>query len=139
MRDGDIGNRELPRAWFVVEGFVLLEQKPGKHKAKRIRDEYVMNTYLYKRTWDLVWRMDVRVNLVTFVTDSAWITAVQEWLDEVDFPAPLYAYSFERFLDEIVTLPSTWAVVHADATRELTYGPKGILADPSEDFDLTQY
>lgn len=136
MRNGDLGNFELPRMWFVVEGVVLLPNGSGdKPSAKKLRSMYTLSTFAYKRVWDLVWRYDFRVNLVTFNTDPDYVAAVQDWLDEVDFPAPLYAYTFEEFVDSIVTLPSCFAVYDANPKRAFTFGPKGALIDAHRDFD----
>lgn len=143
MRHGDLGNSELPRIWFVVEGLVLLQIKPVKTPrswtAKSARDflhnTYEMNTFVRKRIWDIVWRKDYRCNLVTFNVNVNYVQALQEWFDSQDYPAPLYSYPRDRFMDEVVTLPSCWQVLDPDPTSTLLYGPKGTYFAPNEDFD----
>jgi hypothetical protein len=144
MRNGDISNRELPRIWWVVEGLVLLPIKempstwrtPSRDRMLRmLRDSYEMNTLVKKRIWDMLWRYDVRSNLVSFNDNEAYAQALQEWLDEIDYPAPLYSYTHERFMDEVVTLPSCWQVLDPDPSRSLTYGSKGTFFAPNDHFD----
>jgi len=137
MRNGDLGNFELPRMWFVVEGIVLLptKAKRKKHAAKHVRDDFELSVIAMRRVWDLVWRYDFRVNLVTFEQDPDYVAALQEWLDAVDYPAPLYSFSLEEFMDTVVVLPSCYAVFDADARRAFMYGGKGVHVDAHTDFD----
>lgn len=143
MRNGDLGNGELPRIWWVVEGLVLLDIKPiseprswSASKARDfLRNSYEINTFVKKRIWDITWRKDIRCNLVTFHTNPHYVQALQDWFDEVDYPAPLYPYTQEQFMDDVVTLPSCWQVLDPNPNSSLTYGVKGTFFAPNEDFD----
>jgi hypothetical protein len=147
VQGGDISNAEAPRLWFVCEGLVLIPVKtqtftmPGKRMGSKRRAEnavraaYEFNTYIFKRVWDLTYRLDYRCSVVTFNTDELWLEVVQEWFDEIDFPAPLRAYTPERFMDEVVTLPSCARVFDPDPSNRFRYGAKSAVISPHFDFE----
>lgn len=149
MKDGDISNAEAGRLWFVAEGLVLLPLKYDHQRvfarAKRIgwrrsldnylRSSYELSTWAYKRMWDLAWRYDLRLAIVTFNTVPDWADIVGAWLDEFDIPAPVRAYELEQFRDAIVTLPSCLRVYDCDAARASSFGVKGTYVDPATDFE----
>lgn len=148
MRNGDISNAQSGRLWFVAEGLVLLPikgvivaPKPKRVGMKRaayslLRSSYMINHICYKRMWDLAWRYDFRLAVVTF--NSAfpeWVESLRDWLDEVDIPAAVHAYSYEDFVTNVVSLPSCLRVYDADINRAMSYGAKGSWIDPHYDFE----
>jgi hypothetical protein len=150
MQHGDISNQESGRLWFVAEGLVLLPLKqidhprlmPGARRigwrrslATYVRSSFEVSTWIYKRMWDLAWRFDFRLAIVTFNTTPGWADAIGEYLDEFDIPAPVRGYELDSFKDGIVTLPSCLRVFDPEPARALSFGPKGTYVDPAFDFE----
>lgn len=135
MQDGDISNVEEPRLYFVCEGLVLLPIKERRGTARQLRNSFVVNPIVVKRIWDLMYRVGYRCMIVTFEEEARWVDAVRDWFDEVGIPAPLVAYSRERFMDEVVPLPACARVFDPDPRNTLRYGAKSCVVDPAYDFE----
>ena len=152
VKHGDISNDQAGRLWFVAEGLVLLPVKhenvwlmPSARKignrraiASFLRSTYELNTWTYKRMWDLAWRFDFKLAIVTFNVTPDYGEVLGEWLEEFDIPAPVRAFTYEAFLDSVVMLPSCIRVYDANPSRALSFGSKGTYIDPQHDFEPLQ-
>lgn len=98
---------------------------------------YEVDAHTAKMCWDLMWRRDYKFDVFTFLPEKCE-EAVREWVDRHNVPAVnVHSYDSPAHLARaLVYSPDVQAVVHTDPSSRFTYGPKGLLVDPSQSWGL---
>ena len=140
MQGGDLSNRVEPRLLVVFEGLL------GIHADARARAKYSMamkihrygtairtftlNEQLQKVIWDVTWRYDYAVDVVTFL-DERLADPLIEYLDEQGLPVGRVWYSDKMLLARSLNYrPDVAGVFYPDQADRFTFGGKGYATDP---------
>ena len=128
--------------WFVWEGLVGIEVKEPPTRRhpnfeRTARDCYVINMFVIKRAWDLAYRYDIQLSVVTFLWPETpeWEHAVQAVLDDYSAPLNIYAIDWDVFCHQIVPSPGVFRVFDTDPKRVGRMGGKATLVSAFTDFD----
>jgi hypothetical protein len=126
----------LPRLVVVFEGAVgivpddqrkLYAKLCQKNKWWQAIDCYELNGHMLSKLLDLRWRLDINVNLVTWLGDEA-AEAIQERMDDEGIPVGgCFASTPSRLTRELAYAPDIVAVYDPDPDHVFTYGSKGVV------------
>ena len=138
---GDIDNRVEPRLLVVFEGLL------GIHADIKARAKYstamklhryaaairtfTLNEQLQKVIWDVTWRHDYAVDVVTFL-DERLAEPLTGHLGDQGLPVGKVWYSDKLLLARSLNFrPDVAGVFYADQSDRFTFGSKGYATDPN--------
>lgn len=136
MQGGDLSNR-LPARWlFVYEGVIanVPPERIGEYRRavatrrwKRAAACWQTEPHVQKVIWDLVWRRDFRFDVVTFMGEHM-AEAVELQMQHEALPfSNCWPTSESDLATRLAYMPDVQFVVHADPSRRLAYGNRGLL------------
>lgn len=142
MENGDISNEVVPRLVLTFENLLgLLPDKKAEAKAytyarmgwwKRAIAVFEINELLARKIWDVTWRLNFQVDVITFISPEAAKQIEQRLLDE-DLPIRRVWYADKtKLARQISYMPDLAAIYHADPELQLTFGSKGRFLSPAE-------
>jgi len=140
MQGNDIGGEFVPRLVIVFEGLIgLLPTKTAEVKAqsllrfnryRRFVNQFEINDALAKRMWDVTWRYNMEVDVVTF-TDPRVVAPLEKRLDKEDLPVRRVWFDEVSLLGRrIATMPQVAAIYDANPDHRFTFGSKGRILNP---------
>jgi hypothetical protein len=140
VEKGNISNEVVPRLLIVFEGLIGLLPTPAAlakeaayrktHRWKRAVNCYEINEVMAKHIWDLTWRKNFSIDVVTFM-GSDFAAELRNRLDDERLPLGTVRSSTPGLLSrELAYDPSVFAVYDPDPTHVFTYGGKGRVLDP---------
>lgn len=135
MRNGDISNHTAPRVAIVFEGalgFLETRDEVGFHKLMdkhRYADAvslFKLNDLLVRVIWDRVWRLDMNIDIVTFLGPDAWAQAVAERLGNEELPVgEVWATTPQILARKLLMMPDLIRVYTPFAEHQLLFGGAG--------------
>jgi hypothetical protein len=139
MQGGDISNAVSPRCLYVFEG--LIATAPGGvkssvatkvderlHRWDRIIHRMDFDPTVTQLLWDLVWRHGIRFDVVTYLYDVSFATALFQHLDsELGMPLShvLWYPSPQALANGLAVMPDVARVFDANQQNALAYGGRG--------------
>lgn len=143
MEKGDISGQPTPRLLFVFEGLVAhrgeapLQRIVGaltrRFSALAVQ-QWNIDPVMRQQFWDLFWRHNMRLDVVTFMGDE-FAVALYRRFQDLDLPVS-NVLSFESpaaLASAIAYMPDVAAVYDGDPSRKLAFGSKGrYVSDPSQ-------
>lgn len=145
MQRGDLDNRLPPRWLFVFEG--VIGRVPAERAAdyrramrwsrfKRAANCFEIEPHVQKVIWDLTWRRDYRFDIVTFL-GAGFAEALEVRLTRESLPfSNLWPVTEETLAKRLAFMPDVMYVIHANPSRLLTYGNRGLLVTDPDKLDL---
>ena len=141
MQKGDISNEVVPRLLIVFEGLLGVLDTPKDraaellarkaHRWKSVLAAYTINEMLARHVWDIVWRKNFSVDVVTFLGDD-FADLLQERLDKENLPiGRIRSTTSDKLSRELAYDPSVIAVYDPDPSHRFTYGGKTRIMDPN--------
>lgn len=142
MQGGDISNQVVARIVIVWDNLLgVLPSKPAEAKFstymrlkrwKRAVGLYEINELLARQIWDLTWRYDYSVDVVTFLGGDDFAEAVEARLDREGLPIGHVWYEpADSLARSLAYRPTVACVIHANPHHQFTFGSKGRILDPS--------
>lgn len=142
MQNGDIGNTVVPRLVIVWEHLLgLLPDKTHEAKAAtylklhrwdRAAKTFELNTGLAHQIWDVVWRMNYQVEVVTYL-DEKMIEPIEAWIERHDLPiSRVWADDPDKLSRRLAHMPYVAAVYDPDPAHRFRFGAKGRFMPPHE-------
>lgn len=143
MRGNDLGNRIVPRDVLVWEGLLglLPDERTRKQEAKfRSRrkwqqavDLYQINEIMARKIWDLAWRFDVEVNLLTFLGPEFAEALEARVIDRENLPLRhVWSERPDAFARSLAYQPDLRHVYDPDPAHQFLYGAKGRILSPDQ-------
>lgn len=139
MEGGDISNLVVPRIVVVWDGLLgYLPSKPAEAKFasytrfkrwKRAVALFEINEFMARQIWDLTWRKNFSVDVVTFTGGDAFAEALKERIEDRE-QLPIGHIWFEEpnnLARSLAYRPDVACVIHANHHHQLTFGSKGRL------------
>lgn len=141
MQRGDLSASLPPRWLFVFEGVIAdlpagnVAQFKLAMRMRRLRAAancFELVPHVQKVIWDLTWRRDYRFDIVTFLGDP-FAEALEKRLERESLPfSNLWAVDEESLAQRLAYMPDVMYVIHADPSKHLAYGNRGLLVtDPT--------
>lgn len=140
---GDLSNEISPR-WFVqFERLVGVHETPAKTSAsetyltvrqfKRYIGTYTPDQISRKCAWDLAWRRDIRLELLTFTPEKC-ADHIDRWVEHYGLPfRAIRRYESPAHLGrDLADLVDVTRVVHCDPEAAFAYGGRGVLVSPGQ-------
>lgn len=140
VRNGDLSNGYAPRFVFVWENLVAQCENTSVeavavrlHRWKYAVGLWTVNTHIRKCLWDIAFRQDYRLDLLTFRPEG-FAEALRGKLDYEGLPFSNVLCSTPAiFARKLAFLPDVRAVFDADTSHRFFYGGRGrIVADPNQ-------
>lgn len=136
MQGGDISNLVTPRLVVVWENLLgLLPDKTDEAKFaaymrfrrwRRAVNTFQINEPLAQRIWDITYRMNFSVDVVTFLGGDDFADEVRERLDREGLPIGHVWFEEPHLLARSLSYrPDIACVFDADPRHTLTFGSKG--------------
>lgn len=140
MEGGDISNLVVPRLVIVFENLLgLLPTKADEAKAaayirfgrwNRAARVFQINEALAARIWDVTWRLNYSVDVLTYVSPD-FATAVAKRIDKEDLPVGNVWFDEPHLLARrLAYMPQVAAIYDPDPAHQFTYGSKGRIVSP---------
>jgi hypothetical protein len=140
VKHGDISNDVAPSIVIVWENLLGLLPSPAdrakESAARRMRrwksavNAYTLNEVLAKHMWDLTWRANKTLDVLTYLGDD-FREALEDRIDRENLPVRhVYGYSPAQLAREIAYMRDLEAIFDPDPSRRFTYGGKGRIIDP---------
>jgi hypothetical protein len=140
MIKGDIANNPVPRLVMVFEGLIgtFTDKTRGKFDLalrkgqwKKALELVELNELVVKNIYDLVYRQNFVVDIVTFI-DPEFAEELEIFLEEEQVPvARIYFTTVERLSRSISNRPDIAAIYDGNNSHRFTYGSKGRMVDPT--------
>lgn len=141
MQGGDISNQVVPRLVIVFENLLgILPNKTAEAKAasflkfkrwNRAVNVFEINEALARRIWDVTWRFDFSVDVITYVSEE-FAEAVEKRLEREDIPVRSVWYTEPQVLArKLAYMPQVACVYDPNPHHQFTYGSKGRILDPA--------
>jgi hypothetical protein len=141
MQGGDISNQVVARIVIVWDNLLgIIPSKPAEAKFstylrfkrwKKAVGLYEINEHLARGIWDLTWRHDFAVDVVTFIGGDPFAEAIEQRLEREGLPIGHVWYETpDSLARSLAYRPSVACVIHADTHHQLTFGSKGRLISP---------
>lgn len=148
MLGGDIDNTVVPRLVLVWEHLLglLPDQRAEAKVRNRLRfkrwqsacDVFVINEPLAHRIWDVTWRMNYSVDLITFIGPE-FAEVVAKRIESEDLPIGHVKYENETQLArKLAHMPYVAAIYTPNPQHQFTFGAKGRVVSPSDPHSLDQ-
>lgn len=136
MQGGDISNLVVPRLVIVWENLLgILPEKADEakfstylrfHRWKRAVNVYRINEPLAQRIWDVTFRLNFSVDVVTFLGCEDFAEAVQERIDREGLPVGhVWFEEPSQLARSLAYRPDIACVFDANPHHQLTFGSKG--------------
>lgn len=143
MQGGDISNLVVPRLVIVWDGLLgILPSKTAEAKFdtymrfkryKRAINLYRINEPLAARIWDLTWRLNFSVDVVTFTGGDDFAEHVEKRIERENLPIGHVWFEEPHLLARSLAYrPDIAAVFDANPNHVFTYGSKGRIVSPSQ-------
>lgn len=139
MENGDISNEVVPRLVIVYEGLLGLLPKKSESKFdiavrfgrwKRAVDLFETNDLLARKIWDVTWRYNFSVDVVTFLGDKAR-AQIAARLENEDLPIRrVWETEPNNLSRQIAYMPDLGAIYFANEQLKYTFGSKGRFLSP---------
>lgn len=140
MRGNDLGNKVVPRDVLVWEGLLgLLPDKKIEATEAKFRRKgkwheavacYEVNELLARKVWDLVWRFDFELDLLTYHGVS-FAQALQERMDNENMPfRRVWSEQPNILARSLAIQPDIRTIYDPDPNHQFTYGSKGRVLQP---------
>lgn len=126
MERGDISNAIPMRLMFMWEGCLV---EPAKRRRLDTADRFVrrakVNSHVSARVWDLVWRYDFRLDLLTVLGENL-DDALHEWVDYRSLPfSNVYAFDSKQEAHQfLLTMPHVAKVFVGPDESPILFGGK---------------
>lgn len=141
MENGDISNEVVPRLVLTYENLLgLLPDKKASAKFstyakfgrwKAAIGVFETNEMLARKIWDVTWRFNFQIDVITFLHEDA-VKHIEARLDDEDLPIRRVWFAEPHKLSrQISYMPDLAAVYHADPALQLTFGSKGRFLSPA--------
>ena len=148
MQGGDIDNRVVPRLVIVWENLLgLLPNKAAEAKAasyvkfkrwNRAVNTFEINEALARRIWDVTWRYDFSVDVITYIHED-FVEALENRLDREDIPVRSVWFTEPHVLArKLAYMPQVACIYDPNPHHQFTYGSKGRILNPAQP-DLIGY
>lgn len=142
MQGGDISNQVVPRLVIVFENLLgLLPTKTAEAKAasylrfkrwNRAVNVYEINEGLARRIWDVTWRLDFSVDVITYVSEE-FAEAVEKRLEREDLPIRSVWFTEPHLLArKLAYMPQVACIYDPDPHHVFTFGSKGRIISPAD-------
>lgn len=137
---GDLSNQLPPRMLIVFEGVLatIPKEREAKfnravamHRYRRAVDCFECNRHAIAVVWDWTWRRDVKVDVVSFMPYEDEITRLLERLG-MPFSRMWCSPGPDDLASQLAYMPDVLSVIHADSTRPLAYGGKGLYINDTQ-------
>lgn len=135
MRDNDISNRAAARCAIVFEGALGFLPKDKEREFGKLMEKgrwsdavglWEVNDYLARIIWDRVWRMDMNIDVVTFLGPDGFAEALAERLGSEDLPVnEVWATTPKILARKLPMMPDLIRVYDPYEQHQLYYGGKG--------------
>lgn len=141
MQGGDIDNRVVPRLVIVWENLLgLLPNKTSEAKVasyvkfkrwNRAANVFEINEALTRRIWDVTWRLNFSVDVITYISPD-FVEALQERIDREDIPVRSVWHTEPHVLArKLAYMPQVACVYDPNPHHLLTFGSKGRIINPA--------
>lgn len=141
MQGGDISNQVAPRLVIVFENLLgLLPSKTAEAKAasfikfkrwNRAVNVFEINEALARRIWDVTWRLNFSVDVLTYVSPE-FAEAVEKRMEREDLPVGHVWFEEPNVLArKLAYMPHVACVYDPDPRHQFTYGSKGRIISPA--------
>ncbi len=138
----DLGNKVLPRDALVFEGLLGILQDPkvaaqATKFAKRGKWReavacYDMNELLSRKIWDLVFRFDIEIDLLTYVSRE-FALALEDRMNNEDMPFRRVWFEEPNMLARrLATMPNLRTIYDPDPAHQFLYGGRGRIITPDQ-------
>lgn len=138
MQGGDIDNRVVPRLVIVWEHLLGLHTSKAAeakfssymrfHRYKRAVNTFDVNEQLARRIWDVTYRLNFSLDVVTHLGGEEFGEALSERLDRENLPiGHIWYEDANQLARDLAYRIDIAAVFFADPRYQLTYGSKGRL------------
>lgn len=138
MQGGDISNQVVARIVIVWDNLLgILPSKPAEAKFtaymrfkrwKKAVGSFEINEHLARGIWDLTWRYDFSVDVVTFLGGDDFAEEVEHRLDREGLPiGHVWFETPDSLARSLAYRPNVACVIHANPHHQLTFGSKGRL------------
>jgi hypothetical protein len=137
MQGGDLSNSVVPRLVIVWDNLLgVLPSKPAEAKFstyirfkrwKKAVSLFEINEGMARQIWDLTWRKNFAVDLVTFTAGDDFAEALRERIEDRE-QLPIGHVWFEEpnnLSRSLAYRPDIACVIHANPHHQLTFGSKG--------------
>lgn len=142
MQNGDIGNTVVPRLVIVWEHLLgLLPDKADEakfatylrfHRWRRAVNVFAVNQALAQRIWDVTFRLNFSVDVVTFLGGEDFADAIQERIDRENLPiGHVWFEDPQQLARSLSYRPDIACVFSPDPHHLLTFGSKGRTLNPA--------
>lgn len=142
MRNGELSNVRLPRAYIVFENLIgLLPDRKSKlahdlaiklKKWEQAAAYYQLNIQTSQGMRDLYFNRNFNVDVITFI-DPAFVNPLRDRLDSRNLLfGGVHYYDKQELLGDLTYDPSILAVLDPDPSRILTWGSKGRYCSPEQ-------
>lgn len=141
MQGGDISNEVVPRLVIVFENLLgLLPSKVDEAKLasylrfrrwKRAANLFTLNEMLAARIWDVTWRLNFSVDVITYIGPE-FAEALEHRIDREGLPVGHVWHEDPYVLArKLAYMPHVACVYDPDPRHQFTYGSKGRLVSAS--------
>ena len=142
MQGGDISNQVVARIVIVWDNLLgVLPSKAAEAKFatfmrfkrwKKAVNLYEVNESVARQIWDLTWRKDFAVDVVTHLGGDDFAEALEQRLDREGLPVGHVWFEDPNSLARSLAYrPSVACVITANPDHQLTFGSKGRIVSAS--------
>ncbi len=134
MQGNDLGNEVVPRILLVWEGLVAVPPIKFSLKSRVFRglgnethlvDQYQPNDLVCRKIWDITWRHDIRIEVVTWLGES-YVDSITEWIANEDLPIPKVSHYDPQLLSRKISfMPQIAAIYDPDPSHQFLFGSRG--------------
>ena len=140
MKGNDLSNLVVPRdvlVWEGLFGLILdpkiraMEQKYcDKGQWKYAVSCYEINELLARKVWDLTWRFNIEIDLLTY-RGREFAVALAERMDNENLPfRRVWSEDPHVLARNLAITPDIRTIYHPDTDRQFLYGGKGRVLTP---------
>lgn len=136
MKFGELSNKPSPRLVLVYEGVLADVPVDSKTKYDKLVSKgdwfqamrlYSIHTIVMSKLLDLTWRINLNINLVTYLSEDAAFY-IGDQMDFYNIPVRGCFYSSPQDLAKALPFnPDIVAVCDPDPDHVLLYGSRGVL------------
>lgn len=142
MRANDLDNVVVPRDALVWEGlFGLYPDEKTKRLEARFRakgkwdnavDCYTINEMLARKIWDLTWRFNVQIELVTWWGPD-FRRALEDRMDRENMPfSRIWSDNPLVLARRLAVMPDLRTIYDPDPEHQFLFGSKGRILSPDQ-------
>ena len=137
MKNNDLDNHPLPRLALVFEGalgFLTTQDEPKfnrlmeRNRWKEAVELFELNDYLMRIIWDRVWRLDLTIDVITYLGPDGWAEAIAERLGQEQLPVnQIWATTPKKLARKLPMMPDLIRVYDPYPEHVLYFGRAGVL------------